>query len=147
MFLEFFSVADQGMLLARRCQTTALSLRIGVRFSKRNAPVEMTMIYRDDSDGLAGLGGYQWGVVAGDCDHLRGVGQSAVEGVGEHDWKFSREKIDVELEIAARVEAMDHQSSAVAIRGIQQIERDGPQGGAIKNLSQSRFDPMERTFS
>ena len=47
-------------------------------------------------------------VLAGVRDDLNGVLQCTIQGVGESDGEILREEIDIQLEVALRVEAADY---------------------------------------
>lgn len=60
--------------------------------------------------------------MVGAGDDLDGVREGAVEGVGEGDGKCRGEKVDVKLQVALGVDAVNPQSSAATTGGADKVE-------------------------
>ena len=63
---------------------------------------------------------------------MNGVREGTVEGVSKGDRKRRGEKVDVELQAALGVEAMNSQGSSAAAGRADKIEAEGPDGEAVE---------------
>ena len=72
------------------------------------------------------LGGDEGGILRRQSDKFSSVHKCTVQCIGEGDWKFSGEEIDVKLQITRGIETMDSQSSPRVVCGRQQMQRKLP---------------------
>ena len=65
-------------------------------------------------------------------DYLHGVLKGPIEGIGQSCGKCRGQKIDIQLQVALRIEAVHHQSAAAAAGGTHEIEGQSPKRQAIQ---------------
>ena len=94
----------------------------------RQGQSEIVSVSRKGTVRLSGLGGDQRCVLLGQRDDVRGVSEGAVKGVGERSGKCRRQQVDVELQIARRVQTVHGEGAAAPVGGTQQIQSNGPDG-------------------